>query len=123
LKTLGIRISIDDFGTGYSSLSYLGRFPIDTLKIDRSFVSNLDTNSENRAIVRTIIGLARSLGMDLVSEGTETLEEVSYLKSLGCDFAQGYFFSRPVDYEQAQALLDKNEVFDLSAIQTVAPSA
>ena len=123
LKTLGIRISIDDFGTGYSSLSYLGRFPIDTLKIDRSFVSNLDTNSENRAIVRTIIGLARSLGMDLVGEGTETLEEVSYLKSLGCDFAQGYFFSRPVDHKQAQALLEKNEVFDLSAIHTVVPSA
>jgi PAS domain S-box-containing protein len=105
LKKLGLRFSIDDFGTGYSSLSYLGRFPMDTLKIDRSFVSNLKSNPENREIIRTIIGLARNLGMDVVAEGTETLEEISYLKSLDCEFAQGYFFSKPVDSVVALAML------------------
>jgi PAS domain S-box-containing protein len=108
LKKLGLRFSIDDFGTGYSSLSYLRRFPMDTLKIDRSFVSNLKSNPENREIIRTIIGLARNLGMDVVAEGTETEEEISYLKTLDCDFAQGYFFSKPVDIVAARALLREN---------------
>ena len=108
LKKLGLRFSIDDFGTGYSSLSYLGRFPMDTLKIDRSFVSNLKSNPENREIIRTIIGLARNLRMDVVAEGTETLEEITYLKTLECEFAQGYFFSKPVDSMAAQALLREN---------------
>jgi PAS domain S-box-containing protein len=116
LKKLGLRISIDDFGTGFSSLSYLRRFPIDTLKIDRSFVTRLDTNSESREIVRTIIALARTLGMDIIAEGTERLEEVSFLRNLGSDYAQGYFFSRPVDSEQADTLLAKNRVFDLFAV-------
>jgi PAS domain S-box-containing protein len=111
LKKLGLRFSIDDFGTGYSSLSYLGRFPMDTLKIDRSFVSHLKSNPENREIIRTIIGLARNLGMDVVAEGTETLEEINYLRTLECEFAQGYFFSRPVDSAAAQALLDRNPNF------------
>jgi PAS domain S-box-containing protein len=108
LKKLGLRFSIDDFGTGYSSLSYLGRFPMDTLKIDRSFVSNLKSNPENREIIRTIIGLARNLGMEVVAEGTETAEEISYLKTLDCEFAQGYFFSKPVDSMAAEALLREN---------------
>ncbi len=108
LKKLGPRFSIDDFGTGYSSLSYLRRFPMDTLKIDRSFVSDLKNNPENREIIRTIIGLARNLGMDVVAEGTETAEEISYLKTLDCDFAQGYFFSKPVDSVAAQGLLSGN---------------
>jgi len=108
LKKLGLRFSIDDFGTGYSSLSYLGRFPMDTLKIDRSFVSNLKSNPENHEIIRTIIGLARNLRMDVVAEGTETLEEITYLKTLDCEFAQGYFFSKPVDSISAQALLGEN---------------
>jgi PAS domain S-box-containing protein len=111
LKKLGLRFSIDDFGTGYSSLSYLGRFPMDTLKIDRSFVSNLKSKPENREIIRTIIGLARNLGMDVVAEGTETLEEISYLKTLKCEFAQGYFFSKPVNSTAAQALLRENPNF------------
>ena len=105
LKKLGLRISIDDFGTGYSSLSYLRRFPMDTLKIDRSFVSNLKKNPENREIISTIIGLARNLGMNVVAEGAETLEEISYLKTLDCEFAQGYYYSKPVDSLGAQALL------------------
>jgi PAS domain S-box-containing protein len=105
LKKLGLRISIDDFGTGYSSLSYLRRFPMDTLKIDRSFVSDLKKNPENREIISTIIGLARNLGMNVVAEGAETLEEISYLKTLDCEFAQGYYYSKPVDSLGAQALL------------------
>jgi EAL domain-containing protein (putative c-di-GMP-specific phosphodiesterase class I) len=113
LKKLGLRFSIDDFGTGYSSLSYLRRFPMDTLKIDRSFVSKLDGNPEKREIIRTIVGLARNLGMNVVAEGTETLEELSFLKTLDCEFVQGYFFSRPVDSEKAQALLSEHRIFDL----------
>jgi PAS domain S-box-containing protein len=118
LKNLGMHISIDDFGTGFSSLSYLRRFPIDTLKIDRSFVTHMDTNSENREIVRTIIALARTLGMDIVGEGTERPEEVSHLKALSCDFAQGYYFSRPVDHAQAGNLLVNSRTFDLLAIDS-----
>ena len=107
LKNLGVRLSIDDFGTGYSSLSYLRRFPMDTLKIDRSFVQNLPSNPENLEIVRTIMSLARSLGMDVVAEGAETADEIKQLKALECDFGQGYFFSKPVDSEQANRLLRK----------------
>jgi len=107
LKNLGIRLSIDDFGTGYSSLSYLRRFPMDTLKIDRSFVQNLSNNPENLEIVRTIMSLARNLGMDVVAEGAETADEIEQLKVLGCDFGQGYFFFRPMNSEQADNLLRK----------------
>jgi diguanylate cyclase (GGDEF)-like protein/PAS domain S-box-containing protein len=96
IKALGIRISLDDFGTGYSSLSYLHRFPIDTLKIDRSFVTrmNLPKNSE---IVRTIISLAVNLGMDVIAEGVETREQIIQLTGLGCAYIQGYLLSKPVD--------------------------
>jgi PAS domain S-box-containing protein len=107
LKNLGVRLSLDDFGTGYSSLSYLRRFPMDTLKIDRSFVQNLPNNRENLEIVRTIVSLARNLGMDVVAEGAETAEEIAHLKALDCDFGQGYFFSRPVDSQAADHLLRK----------------
>ncbi|MBU6463472.1 MAG: EAL domain-containing protein [Bradyrhizobium sp.] len=104
LKDIGIRLSIDDFGTGYSSLSYLQRFPLDVLKIDRSFISAMD-KSESLQIVRTIMGLARSLGMSVVAEGTELRTQVSQLKSLGCEFGQGYFFSKPVDATAIRNLL------------------
>src|ERR1700722_2448311 len=89
------------------SLWWLRRFPMDTLKIDRSFVQNLCSNPENLEIVRTIMALARNLGMDVVAEGAETADEIEHLKRLGCDFGQGYFFSRPVDSEQADKLLRK----------------
>ncbi len=105
IKALGVRLSIDDFGTGYSSLSYLHRFPLDVLKIDRSFVSQMDERSESLQVVRTIMNLARQLGMDVVAEGTETNSHVSRLKDLGCDFGQGYYFSRPVDAAQLRTLL------------------
>ncbi len=97
LKALGVRLSIDDFGTGYSSLSYLRRFALDILKIDRSFISEMLTNSESLEIVKTILSLGNNLGMEVVAEGVETLEQMSVLKSLGCEYAQGYFFSKPVD--------------------------
>ena len=123
LKKLGVRISIDDFGTGFSSLSYLRRFPIDTLKIDRSFVGGLDSNLENREIVRTIIGLGRNLGMDIVAEGTEKIGEVSCLKDLKCGYAQGYFFSRPMDHATADSLLATKPSFSLKLNEVALPGA
>ncbi|MDW3687645.1 EAL domain-containing protein [Cupriavidus sp. CV2] len=105
LRDLGVRISIDDFGTGYSSLSYLHRFPLDILKIDRSFVAQLDRGEEGLQIVQTIMSLARNLGIEVVAEGTETSRHVEHLRALGCDFGQGYFFSRPLESEDVSTLL------------------
>jgi diguanylate cyclase (GGDEF)-like protein/PAS domain S-box-containing protein len=105
LKKLGIRLHLDDFGTGYSSLSYLHRFPIDALKIDRSFVTTMGESDEARAIVRSILGLARSLRMDVIAEGVETEEQVSLLLGLGCEHAQGLYFSGPLDPAAATAVL------------------
>ena len=105
LHALGIKLSIDDFGTGYSSLSYLHRLPINYLKIDRSFVSQMQINSENREIVRTIILLAKNLNLEVIAEGIETIEQADYLKSLDCGFGQGYLYSKPVAARQAAALI------------------
>lgn len=105
LKKLGIHLSIDDFGTGYSSLSYLHRFPIDTLKIDRSFINRIDTDGEQLEIVRTIVTLAWNLGLDVIAEGVETAKQLAQLKSLQCEYGQGYFFSRPLDSEPAGLLV------------------
>jgi diguanylate cyclase (GGDEF)-like protein len=104
MKELGVAILVDDFGTGYSSMSYLQRFPIDTLKIDRSFVGQVDQNA-NRVIVRTIVNLAHSLGLSVVAEGIETEEQYRILQEMGCEFAQGYHFSRPIFLDQAEALI------------------
>jgi len=105
LKALGVRLSIDDFGTGYSSLSRLRRIPVDTLKIDRAFIMNMDTDPESREIVRAIIMLAHTLGLKVVAEGTETEEHIKLLKQLNCEMAQGYFFSRPADDKAMLKLL------------------
>jgi PAS domain S-box-containing protein len=105
LKALGVRLSIDDFGTGYSSLSRLQGFPVDTLKIDRTFISKMDTDSETSEIVRIIVMLAHNLGLKVVAEGAETAQQVSLLKQLKCELAQGYFFARPGDHTAAQSLL------------------
>jgi diguanylate cyclase (GGDEF)-like protein/PAS domain S-box-containing protein len=113
LRNLGVGLSIDDFGTGYSSLSYLHRFPIDTLKIDRSFVTQMTDNAENAEIVRTIVTLARSLDMHVIAEGVETGEQLRQLGSLGCDYGQGYLFSRPVGAGQAIELLGGGEFTQL----------
>ncbi len=108
LKALGVHISIDDFGTGYSSLSRLQGFPVDTLKIDRAFISKIDTDSETSEIVRIIVMLAHNLGLKVVAEGAETAEQVRVLRQLKCELVQGYFFAPPGDHAAAQALLSKN---------------
>lgn len=102
MQDLGIRLSLDDFGTGYSSLNYLYRFPINNLKIDRSFVDGLGSGQDQ--IVQTIISLAHGLGMDVTAEGVETPEQLAQLKALGCEMGQGYLFSRPVDQKAAEML-------------------
>jgi EAL domain-containing protein (putative c-di-GMP-specific phosphodiesterase class I) len=96
LSRMGIVVSVDDFGTGYSSMSYLRRFPIDKLKIDRSFITNVMTSSDDAAIVQAIISLAHSLRLTVVAEGVETAEQMAFLQKHGCDQYQGYFFSKPV---------------------------
>lgn len=105
LKDVGVQIHIDDFGTGYSSLSYLHRFPTDLIKIDRSFVSSMKGNDENAEIVRTIVTLARNLHMNVTAEGLETPEQLLHLRSLECEFGQGFYFSRPVDCYTAKLLI------------------
>ena len=101
LRGLGVRFSIDDFGTGYSSLSYLRRLPADAIKIDQSFVKGLGENAEDTAVVRMIIELAHTLGLEVIAEGVETEEQATLLKEMGCDFAQGYHFSKPLPPEAA----------------------
>ncbi len=105
LHALGVRIALDDFGTGYSSLAYLHRFPFDSLKIDRSFIEGLGTEPEAEAIVAAIVGMARALSLDVVGEGVETTEQLAELNGLGCDFAQGYLFARPLPPEEITGLL------------------
>ena len=109
LKALGVKISIDDFGTGYSSLSRLPRFPVDALKIDRSFIMNMNSDRESREIVRLIVMLAHTVGLKVVAEGTETEDQIIELKQLGCEMAQGYFYSAPVTAQSAFALLLQND--------------
>ncbi|WP_187758246.1 MULTISPECIES: EAL domain-containing protein [Limnospira] len=103
LKNLQIKLSIDDFGTGFSSLGYLPRFPVDVLKIDRSFIAHIGeaTEVENLAIVRTILMLAQALNLDAIAEGVETFEQLEQLRSLGCEYAQGYYFQRPISADHA----------------------
>ena len=109
LRALGVRLPIDDFGTGYSSLAYLHRFPISSLKIDRSFVKNLDTGGEDEVIVRTIVNLAHNLNMDVIAEGIETESQLDRLKALGCEYGQGFLFSKAVPAEEATAILEGKE--------------
>jgi EAL domain-containing protein (putative c-di-GMP-specific phosphodiesterase class I) len=106
LRTLGVKLSIDDFGTGYSSLSYLRRFPVDTLKIDQSFVKIMD--AESYAIVKTIIGLARNLELKVVAEGVETTNQREQLASAGCGSAQGYLFAEPMPAESVGVFIESN---------------
>src|SRR4029079_9182389 len=100
LSDLGVNIGLDDFGTGYSSLAYLKRLPVGHVKIDRSFVTNMATDDDDAAIVASIIGLARSLGLAVVAEGVESETVWHLLRELGCHFAQGYYLSRPLSAEQ-----------------------
>lgn len=107
LRALGVNLSIDDFGTGYSSLSYLHRFPVNTLKIDRSFIGNMSVGNENTEIVRTVLTLANNLGMDVVAEGVETEKQLEQLKEMHCDYGQGYLFAKPMNAEAATALVER----------------
>ncbi|RMG00973.1 MAG: EAL domain-containing protein, partial [Acidobacteria bacterium] len=104
-KKLGTQIMIDDFGTGYSNLSYLHRFPVDALKIDRSFVTGMERDSEKAAIVRTIITLAKALGLTVVAEGVENVHQLYQLRELGCQMGQGFLFSKPLPPEMAEKML------------------
>lgn len=110
LDALGVRVAIDDFGTGYSSLSHLKALPVDELKIDKNFVMELDNNPDDRTIVRSIIGLAESFGLQLVAEGVENVEAARALLDMGCYRAQGFLFSRPVPAEEIEALLDSGRI-------------
>lgn len=122
LRSLGVQLSIDDFGTGYSSLSYLHRFPLNYLKIDRSFVTHLTAENDN-AIVRTISTLARNLGMEVIAEGIETEEQFQLLRTLGCEYGQGYLFSQPVGTEAVQLLLAQDAHRDIDPELPFGPAA
>ena len=105
LRERGIGLSLDDFGTGYSSLSYLHRFPLDVLKVDRSFTAQMLRSPEALRLVRSIIDLSHDLGLTVVAEGVESADEVECLRGMSCDFAQGYYFSRPLPEAQAERVL------------------
>ena len=109
MKVIGVKLSIDDFGTGYSSLSYLSRFPIDVLKIDRSFVAAISRDSNDAAIVASIINLAHNLKLSVIAEGVETADQLDYLRRHGCDQMQGYYFSRPLAPSDFEKLIQSNE--------------
>jgi EAL domain-containing protein (putative c-di-GMP-specific phosphodiesterase class I) len=106
LKALGVRLVIDDFGTGYSSLSYLQRFPVDYVKIDRSFVADLERDPGAVALVSGMIDLAHALGIGVIAEGVERASQLERLETMGCDLAQGYYFSSPLPSEAMDAFLE-----------------
>ena len=105
LREIGIKISIDDFGTGYSSLSYLRHLPVDTLKIDREFIDNIECSKAQQAITKAIVVLGNSLDLKVVAEGAENEAQLDLLRSLGCDYVQGYYVSKPLDKDAMEALL------------------
>jgi EAL domain-containing protein (putative c-di-GMP-specific phosphodiesterase class I) len=114
LKNLGVKIAIDDFGTGYSSLAQLKHFPIDTLKVDRSFIRDLPINAEDRAITRAIIDMGKSLSLTVVAEGVETDEQKEFLEQNFCDEIQGFHFSKPISPEDFVILCSKEGMMQKS---------
>ncbi len=110
-KAYGLRLSVDDFGTGYSSLGYLKQFPVDLLKIDRSFVAGIQENSDDEVLVKAIVAMAKSLYLKVVAEGVESIEQLEILNMLGCDYAQGYFFSKPITAQQLREFVLENNCF------------
>jgi EAL domain-containing protein (putative c-di-GMP-specific phosphodiesterase class I) len=121
LRARGVRLAVDDFGTGYSSLSYLRKFPIDTLKIDQSFVRQIATAPDETTIVTAIISMGRSLKLRVVAEGVETQEELAFLQAHNCDEAQGYYFSRPLASHQFALLLKRGLPESLWQPSLIAP--
>src|SRR4029077_9992767 len=109
LKAVGVRLTIDDFGTGYSSLAYLKRLPIECVKIDASFVRGIPVDASDVAITETVIAMSRSLGLRVVAEGVETIDQVRFLERRGCDEMQGYYFSRPLAAKEMTAYLHEQE--------------
>lgn len=109
MRAMGVLISLDDFGTGYSSLGHLHRFPVDTLKIDKSFVDLLLTDAELSPVPRAVVGLAHSMGMDVVAEGIEHPHQLARVKEMGCEMGQGYLFSRPMPEPEAREWLSANQ--------------
>ena len=107
LSRFGMRLAIDDFGTGYSSLAYLKRFPVDTLKIDRAFITDISSDNDDVAIVEAVLGLGKHFNMKIVAEGVEDEEQLNFLADQGCDLAQGYFISQPMNLQQYIAWLEK----------------
>jgi EAL domain-containing protein (putative c-di-GMP-specific phosphodiesterase class I) len=108
LRDAGVQVSIDDFGTGFSSLAYLKKFEIDYLKIDQSFVRNLGTDNDDLAIVEAIIAMARKLRIKTIAEGVETQLQLNVLHAIGCDYAQGYYFSKPLPADQFERWLTRS---------------
>jgi diguanylate cyclase (GGDEF)-like protein/PAS domain S-box-containing protein len=119
LQEIGVETSIDDFGTGYSSLSYLPRFPISTLKVDRSFVNSLGENNENLEIVRTIVMLAHNLRMKVIAEGVESTDQITHLRRMKCEFAQGFFFSRPLRPNEATELVARENIYPMMPLERI----
>ena len=109
LKGLGIKVSMDDFGTGFSSLSYLKNIPISILKLDKSFFNEFETDNRSKNIMRSVIGLGKSLNLHIVSEGVETKEQVDFLVECGCHQAQGFYFSRPIPQNEFEKLIFDNQ--------------
>ncbi len=105
LKSAGARIAIDDFGTGYSSLSYLQQFPVDTIKIDRSFIASMIDSPQSGALVRTLVQLGKTLGLETLAEGIEQIEQYSLLENVACDSGQGYLIARPLEADDVEAFL------------------
>jgi EAL domain-containing protein (putative c-di-GMP-specific phosphodiesterase class I) len=116
LKSLGVKIAMDDFGTGYSSLSYLQKFPFDKIKIDRSFVSNVQSNPQSATIIRAVIGLGRGLNLPIVAEGVETQGELDFLTEESCDEIQGYLVGRPAPIDLYADLVGRRHMSNISAI-------
>jgi EAL domain-containing protein (putative c-di-GMP-specific phosphodiesterase class I) len=115
-KRLGFEFAIDDFGTGYSSLTYLSKFPIDTLKIDMSFIRNLEFSDSQRSIVKTIINLGDNLGLKVIAEGVETRAQYDILARLGCDSIQGYILSRPLDARDVDTFIVNNNYTNVAPL-------